>query len=638
MCGIAGIYDPTRGLSLDGMIRSMTDIIQHRGPDSDGFYVDDPVALGMRRLSIIDVAGGDQPIFNEDNSFVIVFNGEIYNFQSLRRLLEGRHQFRTNSDTEVILHLYEEFGVDMLSRLQGMFAFAIWDSNRQRLFVARDQLGVKPLYYTQTGSGALVFASEIKALLQHPNVPREVNRSALNQYLTLQYVPAPATMFAGISKLPPGHYLLASETGCAIHQYYQLPEITRQMPASVERVSRDLYDRLLETVRAYLISDVPLGAFLSGGIDSATIVGLMSKLIDRPVETFSVGFESRTSGFNETSHARTVANAFGANHHELVIGESALDLLPHLVWHLDEPLADRAALPTYLVSRLARQYVTVALTGEGGDELFAGYPRYQALKLAHWHKQLPAPLRAGLGALVSIAPSSTGIARRYRHVAEADLFYTYIGQQSNFAPAAKRALLAPDFAAALPIDAPLSEWGELESSRWLENLLTHDSTHWLPDDLLMKADKMSMAASLEARVPFLDTELIAFVAQNIPVGLRLHHLTTKYILKDAVKDLLPPEIVKRRKQGFDVPLAEWLGGRRDFLHDLLLSPAATERGYFNAPFVRGLIEQATAAELSPVVGGQLWNLICLELWHRLYIDQDESWLALRRADETVDYQ
>jgi asparagine synthase (glutamine-hydrolysing) len=399
-----------------------------------------------------------------------------------------------------------------------------------------------------------------------------------------------------------------------------------------------LYEKLLETVRAYLISDVPLGAFLSGGIDSATIVGLMSRILDRPVETFSVGFESHTSGFNETSYARTVANAFGTHHHELVIGESALDLLPHLVWHLDEPLADRAALPTYLVSRLARQYVTVALTGEGGDELFAGYPRYPALKLAQWHKRLPAPVRAGLGALVSLAPTSTGIARRYRHVAEADLFYTYIGQQSNFAPAAKRQLLAPDFAASLNLDAPLSAWGELEPSRWLEQLLTHDSTRWLPDDLLMKADKMSMSASLEARVPFLDTELIAFVAQNIPAGLRLRGLTTKYILKDAVKNLIPSEIVTRRKQGFDVPLAEWLGGRRDFLHDLLLSPSAVERGYFDAAFVRSLVERASAGEFSPVVGGQLWNLICLELWHRLYIDEDESWLALRRLDEHFNYQ
>ena len=586
MCGIAGVYDRTRKNALEPIIQRMTNVIRHRGPDSDGFYIGDQVALGMRRLSIIDVSGGDQPIFNEDNMIAIVFNGEIYNFQSLRRGLEQKHHFRTQSDTEVILHLYEEYGVDLLSRLQGMFAFAIWDSNLRRLLLVRDQLGVKPLYYTQTETGEFIFASEIKSLLQFPGISPQVNQRALNHYLTLQYVPGPETMFENIYKLQPGHYLLMTQENCTIQQYWEMPEITQRMPRDIDRVAHELHDHLLETVRLYMISDVPLGAFLSGGIDSATLVALMSRILERPVETFSVGFKSRHDQYNETVQAHVVADALGTNHHELVIDENALNLLPRLIWHLDEPLADRAALPTYLVSRLARQFVTVALTGEGGDELFGGYGRYQALRLARWNQQLPSPLRFGLGKLVRVAAADSAFERRYGHIANADLFYTYIGQQSNFSPSAKRELLAPDFALSFQTDAPLKDWGVLEDLRWLERLLTHDSTHWLPDDLLMKADKMSMAASLEARVPYLDTALIDYVARTIPVDLRLRRLSTKYIMKEAVKNLIPRDIIRRKKHGFDVPLAEWLQSKDDFLRGLLLSPSAVGRGYFNVPFVR----------------------------------------------------
>jgi asparagine synthase (glutamine-hydrolysing) len=637
MCGIVGTFDPEGNIPPVEIIKQMTQIIYHRGPDDEGMFIGPGVGLGMRRLSIIDVAGGNQPIFNEDGSLVIVFNGEIYNFQALRKQLEPKHQFTTHSDTEVVLHLYEEYGVEALDLLRGMSAFAIWDVNQQRLFIARDRLGIKPLYYTLL-EGRLLFASEIKSILQCPEVPRVVNLKALNVYLSLQYVPAPDTMFQGIYKLPPGHYLTMSSQGMEIHPYWQLPNIVECTTRSEEDLANELVDRLQESVRLRLISDVPLGAFLSGGIDSSTIVALMGRMMDHPVQTFSVGFEA-DEAYNETHYARYVSRILGTEHHELIVDASAAGLLPRLVWHFDEPLADRAALPTYLVSRLARRYVKVALTGEGGDELFAGYRRYLALRLAQWYRRVPLPIRQGLGRVVRLVGNGTLWASRYRRLAAPDPFDVYIGQQSNFSPKAKQALLSPDLQATLDVDSPFHGRGAISDGDWLASLLQKDTTTWLPDDLLMKADKMSMAASLEARVPFLDHKLVEFVSATIPSNLRLRRLTTKYILKRAAQELLPQDIIRRRKQGFDVPLAQWVWENKEFVQDLLLSPTALSRGYFNSTFIRTRVSQAlTSLDLSAEVGGQLWNLLCLELWHRLYIDRDESWLEVEDVDEYLDRQ
>lgn len=637
MCGIVGLFDPEGNIPATEIIKQMTRIIHHRGPDDEGIFIGPGIGLGMRRLSIIDVAGGNQPILNEDGSLVIVFNGEIYNFKTLRKQLEPKHRFITHSDTEVALHIYEEYGIEALQYLQGMFAFAIWDANQRQLFIARDRLGIKPLYYTLL-DGRLLFGSEIKSILQYPGVPRVVNLGALNVYLCLQYVPAPETMFQGIYKLQPGHYLIMSSRGMEIHPYWQMPDVVERTTRSEEDLADELVDRLRESVRLRLISDVPLGAFLSGGIDSSTIVALMSRMMDHPVQTFSVGFEA-DDAYNETRYARYVSRILGTEHHELMVDARAAGLLPRLVWHFDEPLADRAALPTYLVSRLARRYVKVALTGEGGDELFAGYRRYLALKLARWYRWVPFPIRQGLGHMVRLVGNGTAWASRYGRLAAPDLFDVYIGQQSNFSPKAKHALLSPDLQATLDMEAPFHDWGAISDADWLAVLLQKDTTTWLPDDLLMKADKMSMAASLEARVPFLDHKLVEFVATTIPSGLRLRRLTTKYMLKHAVRGLLPHEIIRRRKQGFDVPLAQWVRENKEFVQGLLLSPTALSRGYFNPTFVKILVSQAlTSPSPAAEIGGQLWNLLCLELWHRLYIDRDESWLGVGDVDEYLDRQ
>ena len=637
MCGITGVYKPNGSQPLAEIIDEMTRIISHRGPDDQGLYVDSGIGLGMRRLSVIDVAGGHQPIFTPDRQQVIVFNGEIYNFQALRHELEQRgHQFRTRSDTEVVLHLYVEYGLAGLQKLRGMFAFAIWDTQSAQLLLVRDRVGIKPLYYSEH-DGALIFASEIKSMLQHPGTPRQINLAALNAYLSLQYVPGPETMFDGISKLPPGHYLLASAEGVTIAPYWQWPERVSTTARSEADLAEELLALLRESVKLRLISDVPLGAFLSGGVDSSTIVALMSEFMAEPVKTFSVGFAGDTA-YNETDYARQVANLLGADHHELVLDADGMALLPQLVWHFDEPLADRAALPTFLVSQLARRSVTVALTGEGGDELFAGYRRYLAVGLAQRYRVVPGALRRGIGRLLNSVGNGSTWSKRYARLSDPDLFDIYMGQQTNFAPAAKRALLAPEVQAQFDLEAPFSGWGPLSREDWLNTLLHRDATTWLPDDLLMKADKMSMATSLEARVPFLDHRLIEFVS-TIPVGYHLRHMTTKYLFKRAVRGLIPDEIIKRRKQGFDVPLTRWLRSNGAFVRDLLLSSEAQGRGYFNHAFIETLVTRATSTtNATPEVGGQVWSLLCLELWHRLYLDGDRSWLSLKGTDEYLDRQ
>ena len=634
MCGIAGIFSTVECKLDSSIIHNMVNLIQHRGPDDVGFYVSNCVALGMRRLSIIDVEGGHQPITTQDNNQVIVFNGEIYNFRSLRnQLIKKGYHFETNTDTEVILKLYQEYGTEVVNYLRGMFAFAIWDAEKNHLFLARDRVGIKPLYYTYQNN-VFTFGSEIKSILGNPSVDKSINYSALGQYLSVQYVPGPETIFNRIYKLPAGHTLTLTKSGINLNSYWHWPERVEYTTRSEKDLVEEILDLLKESIDLRMISDVPLGAFLSGGIDSSTIVGLMEQKSSGPLKTFSVGFNTH-SKYDETPYARQVANYFDTDHHELILGSETIRLLPKLVWHLDEPLADRAALPTYLVSKLARRHVKVVLTGEGGDELFAGYRRYTAVGLHYKYLSLPSTARNGVGKIFSNLANKPNLLDKYQRLTNPHLFDMYMGQQANFSPVAKQNLLSKAFAEEININSPFKEWGEVSRTSWLRDLLDRDAKSWLPDDLLMKADKMSMAASIEARVPFLDHKLIELIS-TIPTNMNIKNMTTKYLLKQSVRDVVPKKIIQRRKQGFDVPLSAWFHENVSFIQDILLSPSA-DRGYFNLDYIESMIDHVSSdPKASPSIGGQIWNLICLELWHKIYIDNDKSWLEVKVNNEYID--
>jgi asparagine synthase (glutamine-hydrolysing) len=628
MCGIVGIVRPG-GQSVDeGVLASMCDAIRHRGPDDDGFYLKGPAGLAMRRLAIIDLARGKQPIANEDETAWIVFNGEIYNYLELRAKLEKLgHSFRTNSDTEAIVHAYGEFGADCVKHLRGMFAFAIWDERKSELFLARDRVGKKPLLYSLTPAGDLVFGSEFRALLRHPQVSREVDYEAIHHYLSFMCVPAPLTAFAAIRKLEPGHTLRFTRGGGIVIERYWEPDFNRKEKWTEEEAGERAVEVLREAVRVRLMSEVPLGAFLSGGIDSSAVVALMSEESSSPVKTFSIGFEEQD--FSELHHARRVAERVGADHHEFIVRPDAMEVLPTLVEHYGEPFADSSAIPTYYVSRETRRHVTVALNGDGGDECFAGYERYAAMRLAETYRRVPAALREGVvRQLIELMPSSelrrsrVRDVKRFARAASLPAVERYLRWISVFDSDAKDDLYSDEFRARMrPHRAAdfIAPWfARANGAGIVDAALLADTMTYLPNDLLVKVDIASMANSLEARSPFLDHHVIEFAA-SLPAELKLRGRTTKYLLKKVLRKLVPVENLERRKQGFGVPIGHWFRGEmQGFLRATLLSEKHLRRGLFKPDAVRRLVEDHVAGRADH--SHRLWTLLMLELWFEKFID------------------
>jgi asparagine synthase (glutamine-hydrolysing) len=624
MCGIAGRWNFLSDAPVDaGVIRRMADLLAHRGPDADGLHVDGPLGLGHRRLSIIDLSpGGRQPMAL--GPLWITYNGEIYNYRELRAELVARgHAFRTQSDTEVILTAYREFGVDCLTHLRGMFAFALWDGAARRLFLARDRLGKKPLHYLVDRDG-IAFASEPKAFLADPTFKAEPHLEAISHYLTYQYVPCPLSAFQSVRKLPPGHYLVVQDGQVSTVRYWQLRYGDKRR-LTEDAACEELRARLREAVRLRLVSDVPLGAFLSGGIDSGTVVALMAAEGGGRVKTFSIGFEEKE--YDELAHARRVAQRYGTDHHEFVVRPDAVAIFPRLVWHYNEPFADSSAIPTYYLAELTRRYVTVALNGDAGDENFAGYERYVASVLAARLERLPRPVRAGLGSLAGVLPAgrSRSILARGRRFVEGLLqppAERYVAWVSHFHGALKAELCTDGFLDATGrVDSGerlVAAFAASDAPDLVDATLNVDVNTYLPDDLLVKVDIATMAHSLEGRSPLLDHEFMEFCA-SLPSSLKLHGRTKKYVFKRAVRDLLPAEIIDRPKMGFGVPLDHWFRrDLREMAHDLLTGPRARARGYFRPAVVERLLSEHERGVRSWHF--QLWNLLMLELWHRMFID------------------
>jgi len=622
MCGIAGKVD-FRGELVDrALLERMCGTIAHRGPDDQRVYVAPGVGLGQRRLAIIDLdPRAAAPLSNEDGTIWVTFNGEIYNFRELRAELEHRgHTFRTHTDTEVIVHAYEEYGVDCLSRFRGMFAFALWDAPRKRLFAARDRLGKKPFVYAKTATG-LVFGSEIKAVTADPDVSIAPDLRAIDLYLTYQYVPSPLTAFEGISKLPPAHYLIAENGNVRVERYWS----AEARPASTldpRELERQIVERLREAVRMRLVSDVPLGAFLSGGIDSATIVALMAEAGDGPVKTFSIGFEE--AGFDELPYARRVAERYGTDHHELVMRPDAAELLPKLVHHYNEPFADVSSLPNYCVSQMTREHVTVALSGDGGDENFAGYENYAAVMAWGRSDVIPGPVRRTAAraaqAMLGLLPHTTTLARASRAFAMfgGDVPRRFLLQTSILKPQEKAAAYTAAFRSAVRGQrSPVAlEWsGDMDALEWM---MRHDQSFYLADCLNVKVDIAAMANSLEVRCPLLDHEFIEFTA-TIPSALKRDEQGGKRIFKRAVASLLPDEILTKKKTGFGLPVAKWFRNELEpLLRANLLDDKARSRGLFEPSFIRRLIDDHVAGARD--WSSRLWALLFLELWFREFID------------------
>jgi asparagine synthase (glutamine-hydrolysing) len=638
MCGIAGFVgdaDALAGGERRDVLERMCRVIAHRGPDDQGTLVEGGAALGMRRLSIIDLAGGHQPLSGCDAALSIVFNGEIYNYRELQRELEARgHAFKTSCDTEAIVHAFEEYGPACVEHLRGMFAFAIWDERRRRLFVARDRVGKKPLYYALTPRGTLVFGSELKSLLAHPEVGREIDPAALDAYLTYGYVPDPLSIFRGVEKLPPGCHLTFEGGRARVEQYWDF-----RFEESKERREEDYLEELRalldESVRLRLVADVPLGAFLSGGVDSSTVVGLMARHTDRPVKTFSIGFNE--DSYNELKYARVAAEHFGTDHHEFVVTPDICSVVDELVWHFDEPFADSSSIPTYMVSKLAREHVKVVLSGDGGDELFAGYTRYAIDRQRSGFARLPRFVREGVMQRAARRLPHGARGRNFIHDVAFDDLDRYLESVSVFTRLNKASLYTEDFRRSLnggagrPAEMFRAHAARSGSADPLDALLYLDSKTYLPGDILTKVDRMSMAASLEARVPLLDHKLIEFVTR-IPSSLKLRGSETKYLLKRAVRDLVPPEILDRPKQGFGVPIEQWINQQlRDRVRGTLTERRSLERGFAEPRYVELLFAEHERGRRDHST--ELWALFVLELWHRQFVD--DRGLAARARAESV---
>jgi asparagine synthase (glutamine-hydrolysing) len=617
VCGICGkVYRDTARRVDRAEVETMRDTMLTRGPDAGGVYLDRHVGLGHRRLSIIDLEASVQPMSNEDGTVWIVYNGEVYNFVELRRELLARgHQFRTAGDTEVIVHLYEEFGAECVSRLRGMFAFAIWDARTETLLLARDRIGIKPLYYTLNDQ-AFLFGSELKALVadDHFRATREIDAGAVHSYLSFLSVPDPACIYRGVSKLPAGHTLTMRHGVVDVRRYWNVA-FQEENGVEDEAWETRLLDLMQEAVRIRLVADVPLGAFLSGGIDSSTVVALMARLMNRPVKTFSIGFAE--GAFNEASDAKRVARHLGTDHTELILSPAtARFVIPQLVEHFDEPFADASAIPTYYVSKLAREQVTVTLSGDGGDELFGGYPWRQVRPWYQRHlSRLPLQVRSGIRRTMGVLPSGV---RGTNYLRRIDIPYEryILDAMAVFDEADRRSLYTPDFAEALrgidPYQHHLPNFAGSLDRGWEARMMEYDLKTYLPNDVLTKVDRMSMRASLEARVPLLDHHLVEFAA-TIPSRLKIRGRVGKHILKQVMAPYLPAEVLKKSKQGFSVPLGAWL---RTVLRDDVVDAlrAGNDHGFFDRRAVERLSDAFFRGDDSR--NYQVWTLYAFELWYR----------------------
>jgi len=626
MCGIAGWanLDFKKSLSAEGgeaVLHAMCERMKHRGPDSEGLWTGDAVALGMRRLSIIDLQTGEQPFWNEDKTVVVVMNGEIYNFRELRSELEKRgHAFQSQSDTEVLPHLYEEHGDAMVEHLNGMFVFALWDLRRKKLLIARDRFGEKPLYYG-TFDGKLIFASEPKVLLEHPSVNAEINTNALRQYLSFDYVPAPDSIYKGVSKLPAAHLLTLEKGEVKTRRYWNLSFHKNGNTPTVEQAAKELREIISDAVRMRLVSDVPLGILLSGGVDSSTVAAFAAQHAAEKIKTFSIGFEE--DSFDESKFARSVAEHLQTEHYEEKLSvEKAANLISEIGTWLDEPMSDGSLIPTFLLSRFVRKHVTVALGGDGGDEIFAGYPMYFGHKVANVYDAIPKFLRRGLiEPVVNNLPVSTRNlsfdykAKRFVAASKYDLVTRHHSWFGSFSIDAQTDLLAKDVLAATSNDIYKGAKDLLkitDAATEIEQMQFLDMNFYMAEDILTKVDRASMAVSLEVRAPFLDPRVAEYAA-SLPLEYKLKGNKGKYILKKAVEDLLPKEILKRPKKGFGIPIAEWLKGRLNpLLHDLLAPERLKNQGLFDAAFVQKLIKEHEAGAASH--HKQLWTLLVFQLW------------------------
>lgn len=627
MCGITGFVNSNSRAASRALLEQMNECIRHRGPDDDGFYLKENVALAMRRLSIIDIAHGKQPIHNQDKTKWIVYNGEIYNFQELREDLERRgHKFYTNCDTEIIVHLYDEYGADCVSFLRGMFAFAIWDETDKSLFLARDRVGKKPLLYSHQKSGDLIFGSEFRALLKHPDVSRTVDNSAIDDYLSYLCIPAPQTAFKEIRKLAPAHWLRWRDGAIETKRYWQ-PDFSRKIKIGEQDAIEETTRILRESTKLRMISEVPLGAFLSGGVDSSAVVALMAQESSKPVKTFSIGFEEQD--YSELKYARLVAEAVGAEYNEFIVKPDALEVLPTLVEHYGEPYADSSAIPTYYVSKETRRFVTVALNGDGGDESFAGYERYAAMRIAEKYNRLPKILRKSLiEKTVDLIPSSEAKksrlrdAKRFLKSAGLPKVERYFNLVSAFDASAKKDLYTPDFGQTVAENDSselLENWfAKANGAGILDATLLADQMTYLPNDLLVKVDIASMANSLEARSPLLDHKVIEFAA-SLPENLKMRGFETKSLLKKVAARLVPRSVVYRRKMGFGVPIGKWFrSDMKDFLSGVLLAEKSLKRGVARPEMLEKYVREHTSGERDHAA--KLWTLLMLELWFQRFID------------------
>ncbi len=631
MCGICGKINFNQRPIENGLLRGMISTLVHRGPDDEGIYTKENIGLGHKRLSIIDLSPkGHQPMSYANGRYWIVYNGEMYNFKVERELLEKKgYHFNSRTDTEVVLALYQEYGAECLQRMRGMFAFAVWDERERTLFLARDRIGKKPLFYYLDDS-CLIFASEIKAILEDPAVERRPDMTAINHYLTYQDVPAPFSAFKGIKKLPPAHYIVCRNGKIDLKRYWKLsylPKFSVETTSGKKELEAELLNKLRESVKIRLVSDVPFGAFLSGGVDSSAVVALMSELMDEPVKTFSIGFKE--AAYNEVNYARMIAEKFSTDHTEFIVELDALDILPELIWHYNEPFADSSAIPTYYVSKLAREHVTVVLNGDGGDETFAGYGRYAANEMA---------LKLGKIFPPSLVKALLPLIMKFPHGSDPNNFFWRLKRflqefilspelrnghwLCHFTTEMKGEILTDDFKKSVEnIDSfglLLEKFREAVAENFLDKALYADVMMYLPDDLLVKVDIASMANSLEARSPFLDHKFMEFVAK-IPSGLKLRGRTGKYILKRALTNILPDKILKRKKMGFGVPIDHWFRNElKDMAYDTILSKKAIDRGYFKKEALRKILDEHSSGKWN--WHNHIWNLLMLELWNQMFID------------------
>lgn len=621
MCGIAGMVQAERdGAISSATIHRMCEAIVHRGPDDEGIFVKGGVGLGMRRLSIIDLAGGHQPIFNEDKTIWIVYNGEVYNFPELRPELERRgHRFTTHTDTETIVHLYEEYGAECVQKLRGMFAFALYDERAGKLLIARDRLGKKPLHYA-LHHGTLLFGSEMKSILAVQPELAQVNRQALLEYMYFGYVPDPATAFTPIQKLPPGHLLEFEEGQVRIRQYWDLPQYGTNDPASEEELLEELEHRLAEAVRIRLIADVPLGAMLSGGVDSSTIVALMARATSQPVKTFSIGF--RQEDFNEAPYARAVAEKFGTDHHELIVEPDLVDTVNQLTGHMEEPFGDSSMLPTYFISCLARKYVKVALSGDGGDEAFAGYDRYRIHLQERSYENVPGWAKRFYREHVHRWVPYAMPGRNLAYSISLPWQERYVEGVSFQSFQREMGILSADFAG--PNGAPLKAFREYldkaPARDPLSRVLYLDTKTYLPGDILTKVDRMSMATSLEARVPILDHVFLEWVTALAPRW-KMRNGQQKFILRKLAERVgVPSSVLNRPKRGFALPLGYWMRNElKEMVQTILLEPRTLQRGYFNPAGVRRMLGEHFSERRDH--SARLWRLLMFELWHRNFLEK-----------------